>query len=100
MKQFEKEVEEASGLFIAAALSPDLPSFPFTLSPPRSSTLSPQARRQAESVAAVVKNVRGQLDTANFKLNAAETKLKELQNKERELQEEHVKVRDGIELVG
>ena len=52
----------------------------------------PQARRQAEAVAGVLKNVRGQLDGTLDRLKEAENSHMEAMQKERNLQEDHGKV--------
>lgn len=51
-----------------------------------------QGKRQAEAVASVLKNVRGQLETANARLHEAEAAHKAICARETELQEEHARV--------
>lgn len=51
-----------------------------------------QGKRQAEAVASVLKNVRGQLETANTRLHEAEAAHKAICARETELQEEHARV--------
>ena len=61
---------------------------PIPLLPPSCS----QARRQAEAVSGVLKNVRGQVDAMSERLREAEATHLEASQKERDLQEEHGRV--------
>mmetsp|Transcript_40583 Transcript_40583/g.90203 ORF Transcript_40583/g.90203 Transcript_40583/m.90203 type:complete len:924 (-) Transcript_40583:938-3709(-) len=59
--------------------------------------LPDKARRQSEAVAGALKNVQGQLESANLKLQEADNTYRAHVGRERELQEEHMKLLNTLD---
>jgi len=59
--------------------------------------LPDKAKRQAEAVAGVLKNVQGQMENANLRLQEADNAFKLIRSREQELQDEHARLLTALD---